>query len=164
MGMGSDVERDFRCWRNRPVINSRCHTQHKNHQRNHQTIHTASETTEFAPNHYRSLSTPNPTRPDLPNTTRHNVYSRAQHARHQCATQAHAFSPERQVKEPRTSPPSAAIAHAIRAVSNVDTVSMLYATKYTPFRLQQYVSPSDEIMSPATQKLQAFKTKHAMKK
>ncbi|KAF1915699.1 hypothetical protein BDU57DRAFT_518799 [Ampelomyces quisqualis] len=29
---------------------------------------------------------------------------------------------------------------------------------------QQYVSPSDEIMSPATQKLQAFKTKHAMKK
>lgn len=31
-------------------------------------------------------------------------------------------------------------------------------------RAQQYVSPSDEIMSPATQKLQAFKTKHAMKK
>ncbi|OAL51315.1 hypothetical protein IQ07DRAFT_586851 [Pyrenochaeta sp. DS3sAY3a] len=29
---------------------------------------------------------------------------------------------------------------------------------------QQYVSPSDEIMSPATQKLQAFKHKHAMKK
>ncbi|KAH6024939.1 hypothetical protein HBI83_070470 [Parastagonospora nodorum] len=28
---------------------------------------------------------------------------------------------------------------------------------------QQYVSPSDEIMSPATQKLAAFKTKHAMK-
>ncbi|KAL5119095.1 hypothetical protein ACEQ8H_003019 [Pleosporales sp. CAS-2024a] len=27
-----------------------------------------------------------------------------------------------------------------------------------------YVSPSDEIKSPATQKLQAFKTKHAMKK
>jgi hypothetical protein len=32
------------------------------------------------------------------------------------------------------------------------------------YRPQQYVSPSDEIMSPATQKLQAFKTKHAMKK
>lgn len=31
-------------------------------------------------------------------------------------------------------------------------------------RTQQYVSPSDEIMSPATQKLQTFKTKHAMKK
>ncbi|KAH8724742.1 hypothetical protein GQ44DRAFT_827144 [Phaeosphaeriaceae sp. PMI808] len=30
-------------------------------------------------------------------------------------------------------------------------------------KTQQYVSPSDEIMSPATQKLQAFKTKHAMK-
>ncbi|KAI4944642.1 hypothetical protein J4E91_008647 [Alternaria rosae] len=29
---------------------------------------------------------------------------------------------------------------------------------------QKFVSPSDEIMSPATQKLQAFKTKHAMKK
>ncbi|KAJ4366902.1 hypothetical protein N0V83_007431 [Neocucurbitaria cava] len=29
---------------------------------------------------------------------------------------------------------------------------------------QPYVSPSDEIMSPATQKLQAFKHKHAMKK
>ncbi|KAF2854240.1 hypothetical protein T440DRAFT_388176 [Plenodomus tracheiphilus IPT5] len=29
---------------------------------------------------------------------------------------------------------------------------------------QQFVSPSDEIQSPATQKLQAFKTKHAMKK
>ncbi|KAF1851129.1 uncharacterized protein K460DRAFT_302972 [Cucurbitaria berberidis CBS 394.84] len=29
---------------------------------------------------------------------------------------------------------------------------------------QPYVSPSDEIMSPATQKLQAFKNKHAMKK
>ncbi|USP78699.1 hypothetical protein yc1106_05973 [Curvularia clavata] len=29
---------------------------------------------------------------------------------------------------------------------------------------QKYVSPSDDIMSPATQKLQAFKTKHAMKK
>ncbi|KAH7074384.1 hypothetical protein BKA63DRAFT_443353 [Paraphoma chrysanthemicola] len=29
---------------------------------------------------------------------------------------------------------------------------------------QQYVSPSDEIMSPATQKLQAFKNKHATKK
>ncbi|EUC49018.1 hypothetical protein COCMIDRAFT_2086 [Bipolaris oryzae ATCC 44560] len=28
----------------------------------------------------------------------------------------------------------------------------------------KYVSPSDDIMSPATQKLQAFKTKHAMKK
>jgi len=31
-------------------------------------------------------------------------------------------------------------------------------------RAQQYVSPSDEIMSPATQKLAAFKTKRAMKK
>ncbi|KAH7390566.1 hypothetical protein BKA66DRAFT_459223 [Pyrenochaeta sp. MPI-SDFR-AT-0127] len=29
---------------------------------------------------------------------------------------------------------------------------------------QQYVSPSDDIKSPATQKLQAFKNKHAMKK
>ncbi|KAF2790278.1 hypothetical protein K505DRAFT_327691 [Melanomma pulvis-pyrius CBS 109.77] len=29
---------------------------------------------------------------------------------------------------------------------------------------QQYVSPSDEIMSPATQKLNAFRNKHAMKK
>ncbi|CAO2649367.1 Nn.00g067520.m01.CDS01 [Neocucurbitaria sp. VM-36] len=29
---------------------------------------------------------------------------------------------------------------------------------------QPYVSPSDEIMSPATQKLQAFKNKHTMKK
>ncbi|EDU40756.1 spo12-like protein [Pyrenophora tritici-repentis] len=29
---------------------------------------------------------------------------------------------------------------------------------------QKFVSPSDDIMSPATQKLQAFKTKHAMKK
>ncbi|KAF2750283.1 hypothetical protein M011DRAFT_474742 [Sporormia fimetaria CBS 119925] len=28
----------------------------------------------------------------------------------------------------------------------------------------KYVSPSDEIMSPATQKLKAFRTKHAMKK
>ncbi|KAF2273794.1 uncharacterized protein EI97DRAFT_435716 [Westerdykella ornata] len=28
----------------------------------------------------------------------------------------------------------------------------------------QYVSPSDEIMSPASQKLNAFRTKHAMKK
>jgi hypothetical protein len=137
---------------------------HKNHRRNQQTIHTASETIEFVPNHYRSLSTSNPKRPDLPNTTSHNVYSRAQHARHQCATQAYAFPTERQVKEPRTPPSSLAIAHAIRAVSNADTVSMLRPTKYTTFRLQQYVSPSDEIMSPATQKLQAFKTKQAMKK
>ncbi|PSN71186.1 hypothetical protein BS50DRAFT_570588 [Corynespora cassiicola Philippines] len=29
---------------------------------------------------------------------------------------------------------------------------------------QQYVSPSDEIQSPATQKLNAFRNKHAMKK
>lgn len=31
-------------------------------------------------------------------------------------------------------------------------------------RTQQYISPSDEIMSPATQKLNAFRNKHVMKK
>ncbi|KAF2457233.1 hypothetical protein BDY21DRAFT_267123, partial [Lineolata rhizophorae] len=30
--------------------------------------------------------------------------------------------------------------------------------------LKSYISPSDNIQSPATQKLNAFKTKHAMKK
>ncbi|KAF2733522.1 hypothetical protein EJ04DRAFT_513164 [Polyplosphaeria fusca] len=31
-------------------------------------------------------------------------------------------------------------------------------------KTEQYISPSDEIMSPATQKLNAFRNKHVMKK
>ena len=37
-------------------------------------------------------------------------------------------------------------------------------THLRQFSAQAYVSPSDEIMSPATQKLSAFRSKHAMKK
>ncbi|KAG9196157.1 hypothetical protein G6011_01278 [Alternaria panax] len=50
-----------------------------------------------------------------------------------------------------------------------ETKSLNYHRQVLQSRLdsepeQKFVSPSDEIMSPATQKLQAFKTKHAMKK
>ncbi|KAL6706732.1 hypothetical protein ACN47E_005274 [Coniothyrium glycines] len=50
-----------------------------------------------------------------------------------------------------------------------ETKSLNYHRQMLQSRLngeqpQQVISPSDEIMSPATQKLQAFKNKHAMKK
>ncbi|CAA9957866.1 hypothetical protein CFE70_001429 [Pyrenophora teres f. teres 0-1] len=51
-----------------------------------------------------------------------------------------------------------------------DTKSLAFHRQVLESRMQdgeheqKFVSPSDDIMSPATQKLQAFKTKHAMKK
>ncbi|CAI9635460.1 unnamed protein product [Alternaria burnsii] len=56
-----------------------------------------------------------------------------------------------------------------KGLEKKDAKSLDYHRRVLQSRLdsepeQKFVSPSDEIMSPATQKLQAFKTKHAMKK
>ncbi|KAF1832768.1 hypothetical protein BDW02DRAFT_599635 [Decorospora gaudefroyi] len=56
-----------------------------------------------------------------------------------------------------------------KLVEKKNAKSLDYHRQVLQSRLQgeqepKFVSPSDDIMSPATQKLQAFKTKHAMNK
>ncbi|KAF2012669.1 hypothetical protein BU24DRAFT_395728 [Aaosphaeria arxii CBS 175.79] len=61
------------------------------------------------------------------------------------------------------------LAKPTNATENEKPKSLEYHRQMLESRLKddqpaQYVSPSDEIMSPATQKLNAFRNKHAMKK
>ncbi|KAH7122587.1 hypothetical protein B0J11DRAFT_569377 [Dendryphion nanum] len=52
----------------------------------------------------------------------------------------------------------------VKEVKNMEYHRKVLQSRLNNEQQQQYISPSDEIMSPATQKLNAFRNKHVMKK